>query len=336
MRTNYLFCTLALFAPCRLSAQDCLPWQQGTKPAGVAAEEAARKYLRNAAREHVSDAAWHTRAGRMLFDSQCYDLAMSELLRARRLGENGEELLLRLASVENILGAFADAAADADAAASLPPGTAEQRASAAALAGVAYQGMGQDDLAIARFRRSLELAPDQENSALMVAELLAKRELRTEAVATLEQFVARNPSAVEPWAQLGRLHLALAHPARALACWTRVQQLNADYPMLDSLLAQAMLAENKPDLRAVLRVLERAKQKTPEDFDLSYFEGKALVQFGRYTEAAKAFETAIRLRPLQSSLYYQLGQVYRKLGQADLARKQFAIMAHLRAGREDQ
>jgi tetratricopeptide (TPR) repeat protein len=268
----------------------------------------------------------------MLFDAQCYDLALSELLRARRLGENGGEFLLQLASVENILGAFADAAADADAAASLASTAAGQRASAAALAGVAYQGMGQDDLAIARFRRSLELAPDVENSALLAAELLSKKGLNSEAAATLERFAARNPKTVDTWAQLGRLHAKLGNPARALACWTRVRQLNPDYPMIDSMLAQAMLASDKPDRAEVLRLLARAKQKTPEDADVFAAEGKVLAQSGRYTEAAAAFETAIRLRPLEANLYYQLGQVYRKMGRTDLARKQFATMTHLRGG----
>jgi len=334
MCTRHLLCALALFASSASMAQDCLPWQDGTKPRGAAAEEVARKYLRNAAREDLSGAELHARLGRMLFDAQCYDLALSEILRARQLGANGADFLLRLASAENILGAFPDAAADADAAASLPPGSAGQRASAAALAGVAFQSMGQADLAIERFRRSLELAPELENSALMLADLLAKKGLHTEAAAILEKFVARTPSAIEPWAQLGHLESVLGNPARALGCWTRVQQLNADYPMLNSMLAQAMLAERNPNLPVVLRVLERAKQKTPQDSDIFYFEGKTLVQLGRYAEAAKAFETAVRLRPLQSNLYYQLGLVYRKLGHEDLARKQFEIMAHLRAGQE--
>src|SRR5437867_8605457 len=137
MRTRNLLCALALFASSASMAQDCLPWQEGTKPNGAAAEEVARKYLRNAAREHPSDAELNARLGRMLFDAQCYDLALSEMLRARRLGENETDFRLRLASAENILGAFPDAAADADAAASLPPKSAGQQASAAALAGLA-------------------------------------------------------------------------------------------------------------------------------------------------------------------------------------------------------
>jgi tetratricopeptide (TPR) repeat protein len=313
---------------------DCVPWQESAKPVGTAAEESARKYLRNAAREHAADAEWHAHAGSMLFDSQCYDLALSELLRAGRLGAAGAEFLLRVASAENILGAFADAAVDADAAASLPDASPGQRASAAALAGVAYQGAGQKDVAIARFRRSLELAPDLENSALLLAELLQQKGLEREATGTLEKFAARNPSATEVWAQLARLHLASGNPARAVACWTTVRQRNPAYPMVDSMIAQAMLADANPDWQAALRVLERAKQQTPGDSDLFYFEGKALAQLGRYAEAAKALETAVRLRPLQSNFYYQLGQVYAKLGRADLAKKQFEIMAHLRAGQE--
>jgi tetratricopeptide (TPR) repeat protein len=333
MRARDLFCALALLASAAHAAQDCLPWQQGSKPAAVADEETARKYLRDAVREHASDTRLHAQLGQMLFDAQCYDLALSEMLRARRLGENSPDFLLRLASAENILGAFSDAAADADSAAALPA-SARQRASAAALAGVAFESMGEDDSAVARFRRSLELAPDLENSVLMLADLLAKKGLKEEAAAALEKFTARNPALTEPWARLAGLHLALGDPARAVACWTRVRQLSPDYPMLDSMLAQAMLAGRNPDLPAVLRVLERAKQKTPGDSDLFYLEGRTLVAMGRYHEAAKSFQAAIRLQPLQSTFYYQLGLVYRKLGQADLAHEQFEIVSHLRSARQ--
>ncbi|SRR5581483_3870921 len=334
MRTHSLLCAVVLFAFSMHAEQDCLPWQNGAKPPEAVAAEAARKSLRNTVREHPSDAALHARLGRLLFEGQCYDLALSELLRARRLGENGADFLLRLASVENILGAFADAAGDADAAASHPSASNAQQASAAALAGVAFQGTGQDDLAIARFQRSLELAPELENSALMLGQLLVRKQRPTEAARILENFVARNPAAVEPWAQLAQIQAVLGNAARALACWTKVQQLNPRYPMLDSMLAQAMLAQKNPDLPGALRALERAKKNGPPDFDVFYFEGKTLVQLGRYADAAKAFEAAVRLRPLQSNLYYQLGQVYRKLGQTELARKQFEIMAHLRGGQE--
>src|SRR5262249_44714388 len=159
------------------------------KPSGFSAEEAARKYLRETARRQPSDPEAHLRLGEMLFQTQCYDLALSELLRARRLGADSPEFLLRLASVENILGAFPDAAAEADQAAALPSATADQRASAAGLAGLAFASMNQDDLAIARLRRSLELAPQLENSALMLADLLARKGLTAEAAAILEKTV---------------------------------------------------------------------------------------------------------------------------------------------------
>lgn len=328
MRACKLLSSLALLV-LTCAAEDCLPWEQGGKPTGGEAEQASRKYLRNAARQFPSDAEWHARTGQLLFEGQCYDLALSELLRARRLGAGGADLLLRLASVENILGAFADAAEDAETAATLP-GPPGQRASAAALAGVAYQALGKPDLAIARFRRSLELVPDLENSALMLADLLTRKEQRSEAALVLQTFVARKPDAIEAWAMLGRLYAALNDPARSLASWNRVRRLNAGYPMADSMIAQAMLAGTNPNLEEVLRVIQRAKLQSSEDAELFAAEGKALMQLGRHAEAVHAFENAIRIRPRQANFYYQLGQAYQKLGRPDLAKRQFEIMTHLR------
>ncbi len=86
MRTFALLCAIAL--PGTLLAADCLPWEQGAKPAGFEAEEKAREYLRNTIRDHRSDARLHAQLGQMLFAGKCYDLALSELLRARAMGVN--------------------------------------------------------------------------------------------------------------------------------------------------------------------------------------------------------------------------------------------------------
>src|ERR1700733_4051400 len=106
MRTPQLLCALALCCSAGLAGDDCLPWRDGPKPVGAEAEEQARSDLRKAARDFPSDSSEHFRRGQMLFDGKCYTLALSELLRARTLGETGFDLLVRVASIENILGAF--------------------------------------------------------------------------------------------------------------------------------------------------------------------------------------------------------------------------------------
>jgi protein O-GlcNAc transferase len=264
-----------------------------------------------------------------LFAGQCYGLALSELLRARALGANTPEFLLKLAATESILGAFADSAADADAVSQIP-GPPEQLASAAALAAVGFEGMGELDAAIIRFRRSLELDPRSESSALQLGKLLARQNLLEEAAVILEKLVASKPASAESWAQLASVQAARRDLKRALVCWTTVKRLQPEYPMVDSMIAQAMLAQEHPDLKEVLRVLKRAESKTPDDADNFYLEGKTLVALERYGDAANAFETAVRLRPGESNLYYQLGLTYQKLGRADLAQKQFDTLKQLR------
>ena len=327
MRTFALLCAIAL--PGALPAADCLPWQQGAKPAGFEAEEKAREYLRNSVRDHRSDARLHAQLGQMLFAGQCYELALSELLRARALGANTPEFLLKLAATENILGAFADSAGDADALSQISHAPQEQ-ASAAALAAVAFEAMGELDAAIIRFRRSLELEPRSESSALRLGKLLERQTLHEEAAAVLEKLVASRPSSAEGWAQLASVQAARRDVKRALVCWTRVKRLQQDYPMVDSMIAQAMLAQENPDPKEVLSVLKRAEAKAPDDADNFYLEGKTLAALGRYVDAASSFETAVRLRPGESSFYYQLGLTYQKLGRADLAQKQFETLKQLR------
>ena len=330
MRTPQLLCAIALCCSAGLAGEDCLPWRDGPKPAGVEAEEQARSDLRKAARDFPSDAVEHLRRGQMLFEGRCYTLALSELLRARTLGETGFELLVRVASIENILGAFSDAAEDADAAAqaaSLP----QQRASAAALAGLALEALGKDDDAIARFRQSLQLEPRQENSSLRLAKLLERKAQYPEAATLLEKHVAEFPASADGWAELAATETALHNPDQAAEDWGRVARLKPDYPAVESMQIQATLAEQQPDMRAVLRMVEKAKAKTSQDADLFYFESKAWMGLGRSAEAVKALENAVRLRPLEAAFHYQLGSLYKKLGRQELAQKEFDMVKQLRA-----
>ncbi len=191
--------------------------------------------------------------------------------------------------------------------------------------------MDELDAAIIRFRRSLALDPRSESSALQLGKLLERQNLYGEAAAVLEKLVASKPSSAEGWAQLASVQAARRDVKRALVCWTRVRRLKPDYPMVDSMIAQAMLAREHPDLKEVLSVLKRAESKTPDDADNFYLEGKTLVALGSYAAAANSFETAVRLRPGESNFYYQLGLTYQKLGRADLAQKQFETLKRLRA-----
>ncbi len=265
----------------------------------------------------------------MLFEGKCYTLALSELLRARTLGATGFELLVRVASIENILGAFSDAAEDADAAAQAAS-LSQQRASAAALAGLALEGLGQDDDAIARFRQSLQLEPRQENSSLQLAKLLERKAQYAEAATLLEKHVAEFPASADGWAELAATETALHNPDHAAEDWGRVSRLKPDYAMVESRQIQAMLAEQQPDMHAVLLAVEKAKTRTPQDTDLFYFESKAWMGIGRSAEAVKALENAVRLRPLEAAYHYQLGLTYRKLGRLQLAQKEFDMVKRLR------
>jgi tetratricopeptide (TPR) repeat protein len=329
MRTPQLLCALALCCSAGLAGDDCLPWRDGPKPRGAEAEEEARSDLRKAARDFPSDFREHLRLGQMLFEGKCYALALSELLRARTLGERGFEVFARLASLENILGAFGDAAVDADAAAQAASSP-QQRASATALAGLAVEALGQDDAAIARFRQSLQLEGRQESSSLELAKVLERKGLYAEAATVLEKHVAQFPASAEGWAELAATQTALHNPERAVDCWGRVSRLKPDYAMVESRQIQAMLAEQQPDMHAVLRAVEKAKTRTPQDTDLFYFEGKAWLGLGSTTEAAKALENAVRLRPLEAAYHYRLGLTYRKLGRLQLAQKEFDMVKRLR------
>jgi len=59
------------------------------------------------------------------------------------------------------------------------------------------------------------------------------------------------------------------------------------------------------------------------DPDVYYLRGKIYFSLGRYAEAVKPLQRAIELGPTVSLPYYQLGQVFQKLGRETEAKEKF-------------
>lgn len=301
--------------------------------------------------------------GQALLAQNRLDLALSQFLRIRRSGVSDSATLLTSATLENNLGAYADSERDANAAFA---GTVnrEQRSTAAAIAGLAYKNEKKNDEAIRSFRASIDLAPS-EISCLALTEIFetsaeaAKaievsqscsaalpqsaaiaialgRNLvnagRHEQAATVLETVTHNaPNQAEGWRWLAQAETLLGNYPKAIAALEQLARAAPEYPMVDSMLAQAMLKADPPNYEAAIQYLGRAARATPSDSDTFFMLGRTYFSMSRYAESAENLRKAIQLGSNSSLVFYQLGRALEKLGRESEAKQQFETVRLLKS-----
>jgi tetratricopeptide (TPR) repeat protein len=269
-----------------------------------------------------------------------------------------------LATLENNLGAYSDAIRDATDLDGSAAATVAQRATAAAIAGLAYKNQKKEEEAIRLLKRSIELTPG-EPAYLALAEIYEMSEKTAEAVKLLEKGTAALPASqkialvfgrtlvdagdhqraaavlsgitqqasadVESWHWLAQAETSLGNFKKATEALEELGRRQPDYPLIDVMIAQSLLKWDPPDYEQALRFLDRAAKTAPTDPDVYYMRGKIYYSLGRYAEAIKPLQRAIELGPTASASYYQLGQALQKLGREAEAKEQFDKVRYLKS-----
>jgi predicted Zn-dependent protease len=301
--------------------------------------------------------------GQALLAQNRFDLALAQFLRIKQTGMSDPAILLTLATLENNLGAYADAERDANAAFA---GTAnrEQRSTAAVIAGLAYKNEKKNDDAVRSLRASIDLAASeiaclalteifetsaeaakaievsQSCSAVLpqsaaIAIALGRNLVnagRHEQAATVLQNVTHNaPDQPEGWRWLAQAETLLGNYPKAIAALQQLARAAPGYPMVDSMLAQAVLKADPPNYEEAIQHLSRAAQATPSDSDVFFMLGRTYFSMGRYAESADNLRKAIQLGSNSSLVYYQLGRALEKLGREAEAKEQFETVRLLKS-----
>ena len=321
-----------------------------------------------AARRFPRDGRLHADLAQDLLHYHQYDLALAEALRAEESGAAGTRVGLNLAVLENQAGAFSDAARLAAAIEAQPslPGT--ERASAAGIAGLSLESLGQSREAIGHFKLAIRSDPHQEQPYLGLARIYAEQQDHHAAVEILsaarkilgdspqvllalgsalvsaEQYqgasemlaglIQRFPEQFEAYAMLAEAYRNVGEPRRATQTLLQLAQRKENDPMLHVVIARSLLDEEKIDYPLVLQELAAAEKVVPDDYDIAYLRGKVFLATGAYAQAVASLQRAIELNPTEPGARYQLGLSYRKLGKADLAKEQFERLEFLKGTAE--
>jgi tetratricopeptide (TPR) repeat protein len=326
--------------------------------------EKVKEVLRTAAQRFPKDGELHSSLSRFLAENQLLDLALAESLRFEQAGSSDTGSTVALAVLENTVGAYDDAIRNAAAIESQPGAPDSVKASAAGVAGLSYESIGQREEAVKHLRLAIQLAPQQENSYLALADLYEKAQRFKEAADVLqegrkripgspnlllplgnnlvwsEQFQAgvdvlnellhKSNDAAEAYLRLAEAYRKMGRPDQEVETLRKLARVKPGHPMIHVLTAQAMLTLDPVDYPKVLAELAQAQKTTPNDPDIFYLRGKVYLATNAYQYAVAALKRAIELRPMEPGPYYQLGLTYRKLGQADLAKQVLDRMTQLR------
>ncbi|HET7694722.1 MAG TPA: tetratricopeptide repeat protein [Vicinamibacterales bacterium] len=171
------------------------------------------------------------------------------------------------------------------------------------------------------FSRLLAAHGDSPELNVVLGQAHAQQGDFDEAIKTLRHALALKPDVAEANASLGLIYLKqgkLADAAQALRA--ELAQHAGDLASRYTL-ATVLDLDGQPD--AAIGELRLVLRAHPDHANARYLLGKILLARGDAGTALSHLEIAVRLAPQDANIHYQLGLTYQKLGQPDLARRQF-------------
>ena len=235
------------------------------------------------------------------------DTAIS-LLQKLRLANPQGWARFDLAKAYLLAGKYGDAAREAhaylDSAKSSEPQP--NLVAAWSLIGIANAHLGQPDQSVDAFRRGTQLAPAQEETWLNLTRELMELARYQDAIIAIQRALASNAKSYALHLRLGAAFLAADRYAEAEKVFRELVTAGDPLPMSYVGLAQVLLRTGRADDAA--SELALARQKLGPTFLISYFQGLALQRAGKASQAASAFQEAVRLNPNSADAHLGLGK----------------------------
>lgn len=151
------------------------------------------------------------------------------------------------------------------------------------------------------------------------------------AVRRFEAVVARDPSFVRAYDNLGLCYEALNEPEQALRHYRKAVTLNraAESPSPWPPLNLGTLLRQRGAVQEAEAVLREAVRYDDGMAEAHYQLGMVMEQAGRDGEAAAALERAAQRDSEYAAAHYALARIYRRTGRADEAKRALAVFERL-------
>lgn len=180
-----------------------------------------------------------------------------------------------------------------------------------------YLQLDQNARVIELLTPAAETAPSDMGIAYLLGSALI-REKRVEEGQRYLDKILRNGESAEALLLLGTAKLTAGDFAGALADFQKAASLNPKLPMLNTYLGQALTATGDPAAAANAFLAELAEN--PNDFNANLNVAVIRKQDQRYEDAKKYLGRALRLRPGDLRVRYQLVTIQIAEGKAEPAR----------------
>jgi serine/threonine-protein kinase len=194
--------------------------------------------------------------------------------------------------------------------------------------GLALAAEGRLDLAVAEYRKAIDLQPDYAAAHNNLGTALATKGSMDEAAFEFGQALALQPDGAEAHNNLGALLKAHGKAAEAEAEYRAALRLQPDLPDAHTglgvvLAEQGQAAEAEKEFREALRL-------KPDNPAAHYNLGALLAAQGKAAEAEAEYREALRLQPDDAKAHYNLGVALFAKGRTDEAVAEFRRALELR------
>jgi len=171
--------------------------------------------------------------------------------------------------------------------------------------GIALDGRGKTDEAIAQYQQAIDLRPRYVEAHYNLARLLAQKGQLDDAVTHYEKALEINPADAEAQNNLGVTLFGSGRVDEAIAHYQEALKIRPDYAEGSCNLANALLS--KGDLDEAIARYSACLALSPNQADVQYDLASALLRKGRTDEAIAHYKKVLELRPDSADAYANLG-----------------------------
>jgi serine/threonine protein kinase/tetratricopeptide (TPR) repeat protein/TolB-like protein len=183
-----------------------------------------------------------------------------------------------------------------------------------------YQATGQVDSAIEELGRAVALRPKDDQPHLALAAILAEQGRFDDSIREARTSIDLRPSYGQNHAALGYAYYRKGDYTNAISAYRRATELQPDNPRVFQMLGAAYQADG--DVDKALENYRRALTIRPDSRSYSNIGSLQSMQ-GRFGEAARAFEEAVKLEPGSLVAHRSLGDAYQRSGEPAKAREAY-------------
>jgi tetratricopeptide (TPR) repeat protein len=207
----------------------------------------------------------------------------------------------------------------------------------------AHRMLGRELMALGKLpeaevalRRAIQVDPRDREARLALGELYRRAGALDQAIALYEELRRQDAEQPELLYRLAECYGERYQPDRRLALLEQAARRAPDVPRYQIALGSTYLFYGR--LGDAERCFRRALQKAPDDPEIHYRWGRALVEGGddaALASAERELKEAARLRPAHADIHMALGQLYLRRGDLAPARAELEQATHL-GGFEDR